>query len=146
MSTEELGHLVVEDYKRNLGIDSDDFYKSQISYFKTLQSESLIKFTNNVEKYNNNFYKNGPNELWKALKDNLNLLQKDYLNNLDNEKKNELKELLLEIQNFSILSIILLDNNFLLQNQKNTTDWELNDLLFDSLYKKDQKDENCVIS
>ena len=146
MSGEELGQLVVSDYKKSFTIDTQDLYKSQIQYFKSLQNESLNNFTKNVQKYNNEFSQNGPNEIWKKLNNNLNSLQKDYLYNLDNNKTNELKELLLEIQNFSLLSLILLENNLSQENSENVFDWEKSDLLFDSLHKKEDNDENCVIS
>jgi len=147
MSGEGLGQLVVKDYKNSFTIDTSDLYTSQISHFKTLQTESLNKFIKNVENYNKTFSQNGPDDIWKTLNTNLNSLQKDYLYNLDDDKRKELKELLLDIQNFSILSLILLEQNSSQENHENICDWEKGDLLFNSLKKKkEDNDENCVIS
>jgi hypothetical protein len=144
--SEGLGHLVVKDYKSSMTIDTGALYKTQISHFKSLQAESLNNFTKNVQNYNNEFSQNGPNEIWKRLNNNLNSLQKDYLYNLDDEKRNELKELLLEIQNYSLLSMILLENKLSEEIQIHSCDWEKSDLLFDSLHKKEDNVDNCVIS
>ena len=95
---------------------------------------------------NNEFSQNGPNEIWKRLNNNLNSLQNDYLYNLDDEKRNQLKELLLEIQNYSLLSMILLENNLSEESHTDSCDWEKSDLLFHSLHKKEDNEDNCVIS
>lgn len=146
MSQEGLGQLVVKDYKSSMTIDTGALYKSQISHFKSLQAESLNNFTNNVQNYNNQFSQNGPTEIWKRLNNNLISLQKDYLYNLDDDKRNELKELLLEIQNYSLLSMILLENKLSEESHTDLCDWEKSDLLFDSLHKKEDNEDNCVIS
>ena len=146
MSGEGLGQLVVKDYKNSFTIDTSHLYTSQISHFKTLQIESLNKFIKNVENYNKTFSQNGPDDILKTLNTNLNSLQKDYLYNLDDDKRKELKELLLEIQNFSILSLILLEQNSSQENNENICDWEKGDLLFNSLKKKEDNEDNCVIS
>jgi len=146
MSQEGFGQLVVKDYKSSMTIDTGALYKSQISNFKSLQAESLNNFTKNVQNYNNQFSQNGPTEIWKRLNNNLISLQKDYLYNLDDDKRNELKELLLEIQNYSLLSMILLENKLSEESHTDSCDWEKSDLLFDSLHKKEDNEDNCVIS
>jgi len=53
---------------------------------------------------------------------------------------------LLEIQNYSLLSMILLENKLSEESHTDSSDWEKSDLLFHSLHKKEDNEDNCVIS
>jgi hypothetical protein len=57
---EELGKMIVSDFKSSLKINTDDLYSNQVSLFKIKQEESLKIFQDNIREYNDKYSRDGP--------------------------------------------------------------------------------------
>ena len=149
MSYEELGKMVVREYKENNIISEKELLENFISQYKKYQQEASNKFVEDIQKYKNIMANNGPDIFWKNLYNKISELQIENFNirNLDENQINNLNKLLNEILNNSILSLILINekDKFLIENQEENQ-WNNQDLSYGTLQKNEDNDENCVIS
>ena len=83
---EELGKMIVSDFKSSLKINTDDLYSHQLSLFKIKQEESLKIFQDNIREYNNKYSQDGPKKIMEDLRNKLEILSGEDAN-LENLEK-----------------------------------------------------------
>jgi hypothetical protein len=98
---EELGKMIVSDFKSSLKINTDDLYSNQVSLFKIKQEESLKIFQDNIREYNDKYSQDGPKKIMEDLRNKLEILSGEDAN-LEN-----LEKILFDIQIFANLSLIV---------------------------------------
>jgi ABC-type antimicrobial peptide transport system permease subunit len=136
---EELGKMIVSDFKSSLKINTDDLYSNQVSLFKIKQEESLKIFQDNIREYNDKYSQDGPKKIMEDLRNKLEILSGEDAN-LEN-----LEKILFDIQIFANLSLIVNNKTLNLPVKIQEIDWEPEDFLHKNLLKKDE-DDNCLIS
>jgi hypothetical protein len=136
---EELGKMIVSDFKSSLKINTDDLYSNQVSLFKIKQEESLKIFQDNIREYNDKYSQDGPKKIMEDLRNKLEILSGEDAN-LEN-----LEKILFDIQIFANLSLIVNNKTVNLPVKIQEIDWEPEDFLHKNLLKKDE-DDNCLIS
>ena len=136
---EELGKMIVSDFKSSLKINTDDLYSHQLSLFKIKQEESLKIFQDNIREYNDKYSQDGPKKIMEDLRNKLEILSGEDAN-LEN-----LEKILFDIQIFANLSSIVNNKTLNSPVKIKEIDWEPEDFLHKNLLKKDE-DDNCLIS
>ena len=136
---EELGKMIVSDFKSSLKINTDDLYTHQLSLFKIKQEESLKIFQDNIREYNDKYSQDGPKKIMEDLRNKLEILSGEDTN-LEN-----LEKILFDIQIFANLSSIVNNKTLNSPVKIKEIDWEPEDFLHKNLLKKDE-DDNCLIS
>lgn len=136
---EELGKMIVSDFKSSLKINTDDLYSNQVSLFKIKQEESLKIFQDNIREYNDKYSQDGPKKIMEDLRNKLEILSGEDPN-LEN-----LEKILFDIQIFANLSLIVNNKTVNSPVKIKEIDWEPEDFLHKNLLKKDE-DDNCLIS
>jgi hypothetical protein len=136
---EELGKMIVSDFKSSLKINTDDLYSHQLSLFKIKQEESLKIFEDNIREYNDKYSQDGPKKIMEDLRNKLEILSREDTN-LEN-----LEKILFDIQIFANLSSIVNNKTLNSPIKIKEIDWEPEDFLHKNLLKKDE-DDNCLIS
>jgi hypothetical protein len=136
---QELGKMIVSDFKSSLKINTDDLYSNQVSLFKIKQEESLKIFQDNIREYNDKYSQDGPKKIMEDLRNKLEILSGEDAN-LEN-----LEKILFDIQIFANLSLIVNNKTVNLPVKIQEIDWEPEDFLHKNLLKKDE-DDNCLIS
>jgi hypothetical protein len=136
---EELGKMIVSDFKSSLKINTDDLYSNQVSLFKIKQEESLKIFEENIRGYNDKYSQDGPKKIMEDLRNKLEILSGEDPN-LEN-----LEKILFDIQIFANLSLIVNNKPLNSPIKIKEIDWEPEDFLHKNLLKKDE-DDNCLIS
>jgi len=136
---EELGKMIVSDFKSSLKINTDDLYSHQLSLFKIKQEESLKIFQDNIREYNDKYSQDGPKKIMEDLRNKLEILSGEDTN-LEN-----LEKILFDIQIFANLSSIVNNKTLNSPVKIKEIDWEPEDFLHKNLLKKDE-DDNCLIS
>ena len=136
---EELGKMIVSDFKSSLKINTDDLYSHQLSLFKIKQEESLKIFQDNIREYNDKYSQDGPKKIMEDLRNKLEILSREDTN-LEN-----LEKILFDIQIFANLSSIVNNKTLNSPIKIKEIDWEPEDFLHKNLLKKDE-DDNCLIS
>ncbi len=136
---EELGKMIVSDFKSSLKINTDDLYSHQLSLFKMKQEESLKIFQDNIREYNDKYSQDGPKKIMEDLRNKLEILSGEDTN-LEN-----LEKILFDIQIFANLSSIVNNKTLNSPVKIKEIDWEPEDFLHKNLLKKDE-DDNCLIS
>ena len=136
---EELGKMIVSDFKSSLKINTDDLYSHQLSLFKIKQEESLKIFHDNIREYNDKYSQDGPKKIMEDLRNKLEMLSEEH-SNLEN-----LEKILFDIQIFANLSSIVNNKTANSPVQIKEIDLEPEDFLHKNLLKK-QEDNNCLIS
>ena len=136
---EELGKMIVSDFKSSLKINTDDLYSHQLSLFKMKQEESLKIFQDNIREYNDKYSEDGPKKIMEDLRNKLEILSGEDTN-LEN-----LEKILFDIQIFANLSSIVNNKTLKSPVKIKEIDWEPEDFLHKNLLKKDE-DDNCLIS
>ena len=136
---EELGKMIVSDFKSSLKINTDDLYSHQLSLFKIKQEESLKIFQDNIREYNDKYSQDGPKKIMEDLRNKLEILSREDTN-LEN-----LEKILFDIQIFANLSSIVNNKTLNSPVKIKEIDWEPEDFLHKNLLKKDE-DDNCLIS
>jgi len=141
MSTnrEELGKMIVSDFKSSLKINTDDLYSDQLSLFKIKQEETLKIFQDNIREYNDKYSHDGPKKIMEDLRNKLQILSGEHAN-LDN-----LEKILFDIQIFANLSSIFTNKAINSPVKIKEIHWEPEDFLHKNLLKKEE-DDNCLIS
>ena len=136
---EELGKMIVSDFKSSLKINTDDLYSHQLSLFKMKQEESLKIFQDNIREYNDKYSQDGPKKIMEDLRNKLEILSGEDTN-LEN-----LEKILFDIQIFANLSSKVNNKTLNSPVKIKEIDWEPEDFLHKNLLKKDE-DDNCLIS
>ena len=124
---EELGKMIVYDFKSSLKINTDDLYSNQVSLFKIKQEESLKIFQDNIREYNDKYSQDGPKKIMEDLRNKLEILSGEDAN-LEN-----LEKILFDIQIFANLSLIVNNKTVNLPVKIQEIDWEPEDFLHKNL-------------
>lgn len=136
---EELGKMIVSDFKSSLKINTDDLYSHQLSLFKIKQEESLKIFQDNIREYNDKYSQDGPKKIIKDLRNKLEILSEEH-SNIEN-----LEKIFIDLQIYTILSSIITKNSSYSPVKIKEVDWEAEDFLDKNILKKEE-DDNCIIS
>lgn len=136
---EELGKMIVSDFKSSLKISTDDLYIHQLSLFKIKQEETLKIFQENIREYNDKYSQDGPKKIMEDLRNKLEILSGE------DDKLENLEKILFDIQIFANLSSIVNNKTDNSPGKIKEKDWEPEDLLHKNLIKK-KEDDNCIIS
>ena len=138
--SEELGKMIVSDFKSSLKINTDDLYNNQLNLFKIKQEVSFKNFKENIKEYNNKFSQEGPKKIMEDLTNKLEEISNNNNNNQDNIEK-----IFIDLQIYIILSSIIPKNNSYSPVKIKEVNWEAEDFLHKNILKKEE-DDNCIIS
>tara|TARA_Y100000389_G_scaffold5404_3_gene5211 strand:+ start:1647 stop:2093 length:447 start_codon:yes stop_codon:yes gene_type:complete len=144
INSENLGKIIISDFKSSLKVNTDQLYNNQIINFKEIQDKAFTSFKKNIKEYNSKLNEKNYKMIINDLKNQLVILQET-----NHTNKESLQNLLLEIQNYTILFMMVNNNptDYPIKTEEVNweVDWELDDFLHKNALKKKDND-NCIIT